>query len=96
MKFLGNSLHVANSGKLIARSTKTPSPGAIVYDSNRTKIGKVGYVFGPTKEPYISIRLFKSANRKSIEENCGEKLFVSKAKSKKSRKRRMKPRHKKK
>ena len=34
MKFLGNSLHVANSGKLISRSTKTPSPGAIVYDSN--------------------------------------------------------------
>jgi RNA-binding protein len=95
MKFLGNSLHIANSGKLIARSDKTPSPGAIVFDSNKNKIGKVGYVFGPTKQPYISIRLFKSANKKRIEENCGEKLFVSKAKSKKSRKRRMRPRHKK-
>ncbi len=95
MKFLGNSLHIANSGKLIARSTKTPSPGAIVYDSNQNQIGKVRYVFGPTKQPYISIRLFKSANRKAIEKNCGEKLFVSKAKSKKSRRRRMKPRQKK-
>ncbi|MBQ9159820.1 MAG: hypothetical protein IJ122_00675 [Methanobrevibacter sp.] len=95
MKFLGNSLHIANSGKLIARSDKTPSPGAIVFDSNKNKIGKVGYVFGPTKKPYISIRLFKSANRKSIQKNCGEKLFVSKAKSKKPRKRRMKARHKK-
>ena len=95
MKFLGNSLHIANSGKLIARSTKTPSPGGIVFDSNKNKIGKVGYVFGPTKKPYISIRLFKSADKKNIEKNCGEKLFVSKPKSKKSRKRRMKPRHKK-
>ena len=95
MKFLGNSLHVANSGKLIARSDKTPSPGAIVYDSKKNKIGKVGYVFGPTKKPYISIRLFRSANRNEIAKNSGEKLFVSKPKSKKSRRGRMKPRHKK-
>ena len=95
MKFLGNSLHVANSGKLIARSDKTPSPGAIVYDSKKNKIGKVGYVFGPTKKPYISIRLFRSADRDELMKNSGEKLFVSKPKSKKSRRRRMKPRHKK-
>ena len=61
----------------------------------KNKIGKVGYVFGPTKKPYVSIRLFKSANRKRIQENSGEKLFVSKAKSKKPNKRRMRPRHKK-
>ena len=96
MKFLGNSLHVANSGKLIARSDKTPSPGAIVCDSKKNKIGKVGYVFGTTKKPYISIRLFKSANRNELAKNSGEKLFVSKPKSKKSKKRRMRPRHNKK
>ena len=95
MKFLGNSLHVANSGKLIARSSKTPSPGAIVFDSKKHKIGKVSYVFGPTKQPYVSIRLFKSANREEIQKNSGEKLFVSKPKSKKQKRRRMKPRHKK-
>ena len=95
MKVLGKSLHIANSGKLIARSNKTPSPGGIVFDSNKNKIGKVSFVFGPTKNPYVSIRLFKSANRDKIEKNCGEKLFVSKPKSKKPRKRRMKPRHKK-
>ena len=80
---------------MIQISTKTPSPGGIVFDSNKNKIGKVSYVFGPTKKPYVSIRLFKSANRDRIEKNCGEKLFVSKPKSKKPRKRRMKPRHKK-
>ena len=92
MKFLGNSLHIANSGKLIARSDKTPSPGAYVFNSKKKKIGKVNYVFGPTKNPYISIRLFKSTNKKEIENKYGEKLFVSKPKSKK---RRMKSRQKK-
>ena len=92
MKVLGKSLHIANSGKLIARSNKTPSPGGIVFDSKKNKIGKVSYVFGPTKNPYISIRLFKSANKDQVAKNCGEKLFVSKPKSKKPRRRRMKPR----
>ena len=95
MKFLGDSLHVANSGKLIARSSQTPTSGGIVFDSNNNKIGKVSYVFGPTKQPYISIRLFKSANLDEIKSNYGEKLFVSKPKSKKHKKRRMKPRQKK-
>ena len=92
MKLLGKSLHIANSGKLIARTTKTSSPGAIVFDSNKKKIGKVGYVFGPNARPYVSIRLFRQANRDEIAKNCGEKLFVSKPKSKKTRKRRMKSR----
>ncbi len=95
MKFLGNSLHIANSGKLIARSSQTPSSGGIVFDSNKNKIGKVSYVFGPTKQPYVSIHLFKSANQDEIKRNYGEKLFVSKPKSKKHKKRRMKPRQKK-
>ena len=37
MKYLGNSLHIANSGKLIARSSKTPTAGGIVFDSNKNK-----------------------------------------------------------
>lgn len=95
MKLLGNSLHIANSGKLIARSSQTPSAGGLVFDSNKNKIGKVSYVFGPTKQPYISIRLFKSADIERIKRNYGEKLFVSKTKSRKHNKRRMKPRQKK-
>lgn len=95
MKVLGNSLHIANSGKLIARSSKTPSPGGIVFNSNKNKIGKVSYVFGPTKNPYVSINLFRSANLNKIKENYGEKLFVSRPKSKKPRKRRVKTRNKK-
>ena len=95
MKVLGNSLHIANSGKLIARSSKTPSPGGIVFNSDKTKIGMDSYVFGPTKSPYVSIKLFKSANLDKIKRNYGEKLFVSRPKSKKPRKRRVKTRNKK-
>ncbi len=85
MKFLGNTLHIANSGKLIARSSNPPISGGIVFDSHKNKIGKVGYVFGPTKQPYISIRLFKSVDKEKIKRNYGEKLFVSKPKSRKRR-----------
>ncbi len=95
MKFLGNSLHIANSGKLIARSDKTPSAGGIVFDSNKNKIGKVNYVFGPTDKPYVSIRLFNSANTDEIQKNYGEKLFVSRPKNKKAKKRGKRPRNKK-
>lgn len=67
----------------------------IVFNSDKTKIGKVSYVFGPTKSPYVSIKLFKSANLDKIKRNYGEKLFVSRPKSKKPRKRRVKTRNKK-
>ncbi|OWT32904.1 hypothetical protein BGI41_05155 [Methanobrevibacter sp. 87.7] len=87
MKVLGNSLHIANSGKLIARGKQTPVAGAIVFNSKKKKIGKVNTVFGPTKSPYISINLFRSTNRDNIMDNYGEKLFVSNN-NKKSRKRR--------
>lgn len=95
MRFLGNSLHIANSGKLIARSNKTPSTEGIVFDSNKNKIGKVNYIFGPTNKPYISIKLFKSTDIIKLKKNYGEKLFVSRLKTKKSKKRGIRSRNKK-
>lgn len=91
MKVLGNSLHIAKSGKLIARGKQTPIIGALVFDSNKNKIGKVNTVFGPTKMPYISINLFKSTDRDKLMENSGEKLYVS---NDKKRKRGRRPRKK--
>ncbi len=95
MKFLGKSLHIANSGKLIARSNKTPPTEGIVFDSDKNKIGKVNYIFGPTNKPYISIRLFNSTDIVKIKKNYGEKLFVSRPKNKKSKKRGNRSRNKK-
>ena len=77
MKVLGNTSHIANSGKLIVISDKTPPAGALVFDKNKNKIGKIVDIFGPVKTPFISIRIFKSANIKNLENNFGEEVYIS-------------------
>jgi len=77
MKFLGNISHLSNSGRLIARSSQSPPSGAFVFNKDKMKIGKVLDVFGPTKEPYISIGIFKSIGAESFENSSGEDLYVS-------------------
>jgi RNA-binding protein len=87
MKFLGNISHVSNSGKLIARSSETPPSGAFIFNKDKKKIGKVWDVFGPTKNPYISIKLFRSFNLENFEDSYGDELYVS-LNPKKNRRRR--------
>lgn len=77
MKFLGSISHISNSRKLIARSSKTPSTGSTVLDKNKKKIGKVREVFGPTKNPYVSINIYKSIDLHDFENSYGEDLYVS-------------------
>ena len=77
MKFLGNISHLANSGKLIVKTTKTPPAGAFVFTNDKQKIGKVYNIFGPVKNPYVSVNIFRSVNRRDLESRHGEKLFVS-------------------
>jgi len=87
MKFLGNISHISNSGKLIARSSETPPSGVFIFNKDKKKIGKVSDVFGPTKSPYISIKLFRSFNLKDFEDSYGDVLYVS-LNNKKNRRRR--------
>ena len=77
MKLLGNISHLANSGKLIVKTTKTPPAGAFVFTNDKQKIGKVYSIFGPVKNPYVSVNIFRSVNRRDLESRQGEKLFVS-------------------
>ena len=77
MKHLGNILHLANSGKLIVRSEQMPPAHAFVYTNDKQQIGKVYNVFGPVKNPYVSVNIFRSVNRRDLESRHGEKLFVS-------------------
>lgn len=77
MKVLGNILHLAGSGKLIVKVSNTPPAGSFVFTNDKNKIGRVGGIFGPVKNPYVSINLYKSVNRRDLENRCGEKLFVS-------------------
>ena len=77
MKFLGNISHLSNSGRLIARSSQSPPSGAFVFDKDKRKIGKIIEVFGPTKDPYVSIGIFKSLNPDDYMDSYGEDLFMS-------------------
>ena len=76
MKHLGNILHLANSGKLIVRSEQMPPAHAFVYTNDKQKIGKVYNVFGPVKNPYVAVSLFKSVNRRDLESRTGERRFM--------------------
>ncbi|MDR1721650.1 MAG: Gar1/Naf1 family protein [Methanobrevibacter sp.] len=82
MKLLGNILHLSNSGKLIARSSQSPPLGVAVFDRNKKKIGKIYNVFGPTKDPYVSIRLFKPKN---FQFNTADELYFTKSTKKQRR-----------
>jgi RNA-binding protein len=71
-----------------------PPAHAFVYTNDKQKIGKVYNVFGPVKNPYIAVSLFKSVNRRDLESRTGEKVYAStkkeleksKAKNSKNRK----------
>ncbi|MDR3292219.1 MAG: Gar1/Naf1 family protein [Methanobrevibacter sp.] len=75
MKYIGNILHLANSGKLIGRTSQSPPIGATVYNKKKNRIGKIYNIFGPTKNPYISI-IFKV---KKFKYNVNDELYILKS-----------------
>ncbi len=75
MKKLGSITHTSNRGRLILRSNQTPRYGTTVFTKNEKKFGTVSDVFGPTKEPYISIKVY-AKNSKNLDDLVGETLYV--------------------
>jgi RNA-binding protein len=53
---LGKVIHVSQQGSIILKTDKTPPIGATVVDKKVQQIGSVLDVFGPVKEPYVSVR----------------------------------------
>jgi rRNA processing protein Gar1 len=55
---LGKVLHLSKSGNLILRleGSNLPVSGSSVCDYKLTRVGTVNSVFGPVKNPYLSIR----------------------------------------
>jgi RNA-binding protein len=76
MKKLGQISHISNRGRMIVRSNQTPGFGMAVFLKNQERIGSVSDVFGPTKEPYISIKV-SAKNSKNHEYRVGETVYVS-------------------
>ncbi|MDD3753293.1 MAG: Gar1/Naf1 family protein [Methanobacterium sp.] len=82
MKKLGNILHLSNRGRIILRSHQTPALGLTVFNSRKTKIGFIHDVFGPTKDPYISVKT-DAKNSKNFENRVGDSIYVPKQAKKK-------------
>jgi len=53
---LGKVLHLSTSKHLILRAKAIPRIGTTAYDEHLKKIGIVIEVFGPVKQPYISVK----------------------------------------
>lgn len=77
MKILGTISHISNKGNIIARSPQSPALGLPVFTEDKKRIGKVHDVFGPTKEPYVTIKPYRAINSKNFENRVGEALYVS-------------------
>lgn len=53
---LGIVLHVSGSGKLVIKTRKKVTTGIRVFDEKLSTVGRVFEIFGPVKNPYISIK----------------------------------------
>lgn len=76
MKKLGSISHISNRGRVIVRSRETPGFGLAVFLKDKKRIGTINDVFGPTKEPYISIKV-RAKNSKKDEYQVGDTVYVS-------------------
>ncbi|NWF97067.1 MAG: H/ACA RNA-protein complex protein Gar1 [Candidatus Thorarchaeota archaeon] len=66
MRRLGRISHVSQQGHLILRTEKSPPIGAKVVDKKVKPVGTIIDVFGPVKEPYVSISPVKGVDTESI------------------------------
>ena len=89
MQEVGEIIHLANSGRVIVRLSKTVDEGQILCDEKSGKIAKVTEMIGPVAKPYASaIPLTKNVNKYT-----GKKVFAlattSAKKFKKTRRKRI-------
>ncbi|MEN4006668.1 MAG: Gar1/Naf1 family protein [Methanobacteriaceae archaeon] len=90
MKKLGKISHISSKGKIILRSDNMPTTGLSVFNGNKKKIGLVHDIFGPTKNPYITVKVY-AKNTENLDKRVGEAMFISsKPVKKRGRKKRKK------
>jgi len=56
MRRLGVVENIAYDGSLVIRARFAPPTGAPVLDRRKRPLGRVGRVFGPVAEPFVSVR----------------------------------------
>ena len=82
-------MHLANSGRVIVRLSKTVVQDQILCDENSTKVAKVTELIGPVAKPYASAMSLTNNIKKFV----GKKMFafeIPSAKKHKENRRRQK------
>jgi len=86
---VGEILHLAHSGRVIVRLSKTVVQDQILCDENSTKVAKVTELIGPVAKPYASAMSLTNNIKKFV----GKKMFafeIPSAKKHKENRRRQK------
>ena len=65
-------MHLANSGRVIVRLSKTVTQDQILCDEKSTKVAKVTELIGPVAKPYASAISLTNNIKKFV----GEKMFA--------------------
>jgi rRNA processing protein Gar1 len=68
----GTVLHLARSGRLIAKATTQIPDGKILVDENGRRVGRVMETIGPVASPYLSVQPMTDR----IEKILGSRVFV--------------------
>jgi RNA-binding protein len=69
---VGEILHLATSGRVIVRLSKTVAQDQILCDQNSTKVAKVTELIGPVAKPYASAISLTNNIKKFV----GKKMFT--------------------
>ena len=81
MKRLGTVLHAVDN-ILVVRADKTLdlgtlNPNSMIVTKTLRKLGKVKELFGPEKDPYISVRLFKDIKEPELTKLRNERVYLA-------------------
>jgi len=85
MKFLGEVQEVTHEGKLIVKGVFAPHARDRIFDGRKRPIGLVVRVFGPVREPYVSVQV---SSEQSLLSAVGKQVYVEEGEHGKGGKRR--------
>lgn len=79
MKRLGKVLHLSTHGNLIVRSDdgSLPKMNSSVLTKKMEKIGTVYDIFGPEKDPYVSVKLNKNFPVSKVKALINDRVYTA-------------------
>jgi RNA-binding protein len=79
LKRLGKVLHLSTHGHLIIRSDDgaLPRMNSSVLTKKMEKIGIVYDIFGPEKDPYISVKLAKNFSASKVKALINDRVYTA-------------------